>query len=83
MEPIFQTSMLGTKTSVFPTHLEFKILFSKKTIPLESISSIENLPGMLGIKVITNSGEKVLINVGLKDKENLINKIYEAKNLKA
>ena len=85
MEPLFQTSILGFKVSLFPQYLKYKkALFGPEiTIPLEQIASVESgMSGVQQVTIETAGGKKEKMVVKLKDKQALTDAIYEAKNNK-
>jgi hypothetical protein len=82
MEPIFQTSIMGFKVSLFPQFIKYKqLLFGPETtIALDQIASIESgMAGMQQIIIETTGGKKIKMPVKLKDKQNLIDAIYNVK----
>lgn len=80
-EPLFETSLMGSKVKVFNTHIAYKeTLRGEVSIPLDQIASVE-LARFLGqITIETTGGKKIKIPVNMKDKENLRDAIYSAKS---
>lgn len=82
MEPIFKTSLMGFKVSLFPNFIRFKQSFfgPEIIIELNQIASIEKgMPGLQKIVIETTGGRKIDIIVKLGDKDKFIDAIYEAK----
>ncbi len=78
-EALFETNYLGTKTTVFSTHVSYKVFFIEKSIPIHRISSIElGVPLHAQVVIETSGGEKHKIPVKLGDKEKLRDAIYSA-----
>lgn len=85
MPPIFETSLLGFKVSVFENHISYKKLFGiggETSIPINQISSIDiGLPGLQQISIETTGGKKINIPVSLKSKNKLIDAIHKVQSL--
>ena len=83
MEPLFQTSYLGTsQIKVFSSYITYKpfFLIGETSIPLDQIASIEKgMAGMQRITIETTGGKKIDMVVRLRDKEKLYHTILSAK----
>ena len=85
MDQIFQTKVWGSVVTLFPDHLNHKDgvikAFTKETnISLDQIASINSeSPVTPHIVVETTGGKRHKIIVNMKEKEALVNAIYEAK----
>lgn len=81
MEPLFKTSYLGSTVKVFPTHLEWSMLFKKQSVPINQIASIElGVPMYAQVVIETTGGKKFKVPVGLGEKNKLRDAIYQAQN---
>jgi len=60
MAALFETKYAGSRVSVFPTHVEWKMLGQSKVIPLNSISSVEH--GIdFALTITTTGGDTIKI----------------------
>jgi len=78
MDPIFESSYLGFKTSVYKNRVEFKSLgIETKIIPIDKIASI-TLPmwGVMKITLVAVSGER--IDIPTRKKKELRDAVYKA-----
>ncbi len=80
-EPIFQTSYLGSKVTVYVDRLVHKMLLKQNTIPIQQIASIDlGIPLYAGVMVETTGGKKYKIPVSFASKKQLEKAIYQAKS---
>lgn len=80
-EPIFETSFLGFKVSVFKEQIVYKNLLVKHIVPVKQISSVEvGIPGLQQIIIETTGGKKHKVVVRLRDKDKLVEAITNAQN---
>lgn len=73
---IFETSILGSKFSIFEDRIVYTLLFKKQVIPMHHITSVEDpMPGLQQIKIETKGGKIFKPVIRLKDKQKAVNLI--------
>ena len=76
MEPIFETSVLGFRTRVFPDRISYRPLLGEKSIPISQIATVDDpLPGLQQVKIETAGGKVHSIPVRLRDKAAFIDAV--------
>ena len=85
-EPIYQTSFLGNKVGIYPSHLFFKKfwgLLGTTTIPINQIASVGI--SLIGILVVETTGGKksALPFVGINRAKQLKEAILKAQQMKS
>jgi hypothetical protein len=81
IEPLFTTSMLGSKVFVYSTHIEYKFFGQSTSIPINQIASVrQDMPGMQRVTLETTGGRNIKMAVRLRDKDALCIAIMEAQN---
>lgn len=71
MDPIFETSFLGTRAKVFSDKVTYKVFFgAERIIPIKQISSVQvSMPGVQRVIVETTGGKRYKMVINLLDKE--------------
>jgi hypothetical protein len=86
MEPLFKTSVFGTKAEVYANFIKYSQMWGtagKQTIMLNQIASIETgMPGLQQVKVETTGGKVYKLVIRLKDKDSFVNAVHEAMSKK-
>lgn len=63
-QPLFETSYAGSKVTVYKSHIEWKMLFKKKSIPISQVASVElGSPLYAQVIIETAGGKKFKIPV--------------------
>lgn len=79
--PIFETSCLGFKASLFKDRLVYKPFLGSQIIPISKIASVEvGMPGLQQITVESTGGKSHKLVVRLRDKQKLVELITRAIN---
>lgn len=83
-EPIYKTSYLGSKVTVYQNRVVWKKLIQQITIPIDRIASIDTkIPLYAGVVIETTGGKKYKIPVQPFAKSKLEEAIYQAQSSNA
>ncbi|MCP6718750.1 MAG: hypothetical protein KJI71_00780 [Patescibacteria group bacterium] len=80
MKPLFETSQTGSRISVYPDYVAYKLILSgEKTIAINHIVSVETSRFLGQVTIETTAGKRIKIPVKANDQNKLRDAIYQSK----